>query len=276
MRLAYTSDLHYPITDAQTIQAMIAQLIKDEPDVIVIGGDVGESLHAPEMFRICLKLFRDQFEVPILVLAGNHDLWCGPNTDYDAKSLFEEELPKMCEEIGCVWLEDTLFTHGKLAIVGTYAHYDFSARELSGVAVFPVEFYETNGHKIINDARFMKGITSNVDFSNEIGAAFKNRLLEVQQDDSISEIIVCSHVPLTEEQMTRRPHDFNWAIATAFFGNFSHVKTLRKCTKISHILSGHSHRNAEGIFQQLNSSAYAITLGADYRAPAYRIIESVV
>jgi 3',5'-cyclic AMP phosphodiesterase CpdA len=73
MRLAVTSDLHLPRTPAGVIEGMVADLEVHAPDALMLAGDLGES---SDDFGPCLALFR-KLACPVLVLAGNHDLFPG-------------------------------------------------------------------------------------------------------------------------------------------------------------------------------------------------------
>lgn len=249
MKIIFTADLHYPTTDIQTMRAFIAQIQEEKPDVIILGGDLGESLKSPEWFLTCVEEFTSLFDIPVLVLAGNHDLWTDgvPNS----RHLWTTMLPELTKRAGAIWLEGGNHYAGPIAIVGSYLHYDYTAADKIGHAAGLTEkFWETNKKRICNDARYLVGLPSDVEFAREIGEPFKDRLEEAQLRPEIKEIIVATHVPIVDEQVTRNPHDYSWAMGTPYFGCLSYDHWVDVCSKISHLVCGHNHRYKEGQFHR--------------------------
>lgn len=72
MKIAFTADLHQPITPLWQIEQLVNEISEFGPDVLILGGDLGESV---QDFEKCLRLFRKSFTCPLLVYPGNHDLW---------------------------------------------------------------------------------------------------------------------------------------------------------------------------------------------------------
>jgi len=70
MKLAITCDLHLPKTPADTIIKLVADIAAENPDAIILAGDIGESSSDTAS---CVSLFRP-IQCPVLVIAGNHDL----------------------------------------------------------------------------------------------------------------------------------------------------------------------------------------------------------
>lgn len=85
MKLAIASDLHLPKTPAETINKLVSEIATENPDAIIIAGDMGESSRDT---AACLSLFRP-IPCPFLVSAGNHDLF--PDT-HSSKRLWGEIL----------------------------------------------------------------------------------------------------------------------------------------------------------------------------------------
>jgi len=301
MKIIVTADLHLPITSRSTIQNLVLDIQKQAPDVVVLAGDIGETLTEPDYFQQCVELFTAALDCPVLVLAGNHDLWVHDSSPIDSMEMWTTELPAQAKQANSQWLEGQNYVHKGIAIVGSMLHYDFSAKDTVGPASqLGIDYFIANKKSIINDGRFFRGLPDDITFSKQIGDAFRKRLVAAQMDPDVHEIIVTTHVPCTEPQITRLPQDFGWTQSTPFFGNLSHEDWFIECSKISHIVSAHSHRanrgelrardtmgfddpslreelRAAGLRSKFKSSdPVTITLGSDYRNPSYEIIESVV
>ncbi len=301
MRIAITADLHLPITSADDIKDMIADVVDETPDIVVLAGDLGETRIRYDLFQECIEFFTGRLDCPVLVLAGNHDLWVDPFSSINSLEMWEKQLPQQTLEAGGRWLESQNVTKKGVSIVGSMLHYDFSARDTIGpTSVYNKEYFIENKKRIINDGRFFRGLPSDVVFAKKIGKAFRRRLIDAQMNPHVQEIIVVTHVPCTEQQMTRKPHDVSWSMSTPFFGNLSHMDWFMNCSKISHIVSAHSHQGNKGelypretpklkanLREDLKMAGLrskfrrkgpikTINLNSDYRAPTYEIIESCV
>ncbi|HXG10962.1 MAG TPA: hypothetical protein VNK04_14475 [Gemmataceae bacterium] len=67
MKLAVTSDLHFPITPVARITVMARPSDVFSPHALVLAGDVAESLYDVEE---CLAIITRLVSCPVLVLAG--------------------------------------------------------------------------------------------------------------------------------------------------------------------------------------------------------------
>lgn len=272
MRVIYTSDLHYPITSEEDIVSCAQKINDSKPDAIVLGGDLGESRVDPQCFADVLKIFSDECSAPLLVIIGNHDLWVNDETDYNSKDLFDLYLPSMTREHGATWLESENYVIGDVAIVGSYLHYDYSAKDTVGAcAGLSDQYYEHNKSSVNNnDGRFIVGINDK-EFALFLGNRFQSRLLEAQNDERINSIIVATHVPCLERQITRRPYDYFWSIKTPYFGNLSCEKTIKSCNKVKFVVSGHSHCDIDPDGSLQAEGVYVCP--SDYKAPAFVIMD---
>lgn len=286
MKIAFTSDTHLVMGyDGMTSEEQLAQMREDimaeKPDLLIHGGDVGEVRVDLDNFSTALDILKIP-GVDAAVIAGNHDLWSGIET---SKELWSTLIPKMCEEAGWHYLEDSNWIKDGVAIVGSYLHYDYSAQDYAGVAVnhiqanFPDwttdEYYERMKKRVVNDAKFFRGLPRDKEFAQIIGDAFRQRLMQAEQDDSVEHIIVATHVSCMPSQITRKPHNWHWSCATAYFGNLSHVEQIMKCSKVECVLSGHSHQaNRELVERDGFDPIDVINLDSDYANPKFVIVET--
>lgn len=273
--LTITGDIHYPTTSAHQIREMTSDIRSHSPNAIALIGDVAEVYQGIGKFEDCLQIFRKELpNIPILVLPGNHDLWVNEHeTNFDSRKLFDELLPKVTRDAGCFWLETENYVAGEVALIGSYLHYNYTAKDKTGpISLLPDKWFEQNKSSILND-RFMIGLPRDIDFAKELGDAFESRLRDAQENESIRKIVVMSHVPCMEEQITRNPRDYNWSIATPYFGNLSHHQFILGLDKIRFVVSAHSHRGSRTSRNIGNRHLEIINLSADYRKPKFITIE---
>lgn len=288
MKIAFTTDTHLVLDYAgMTTKAHIEQLRDDiyaeKPDVIAHGGDIGELRLNQRNITEVLHILGENKEIDCVGIAGNHDLWTDPGS-VTSNTLWSEVIPSMFKEHGWTYLEQKNWIKDGVAIVGSYLHYDYSSADPEGAAVnhiranfpdwTPDEYYERMKKRVINDAKFFRGLPRDKEFAKLIGDAFARRLLAAQENNDIHSIVVITHVPCMPCQITRKPHSWHWSCATAYFGNLSHVETIMGCSKIKFILSGHSHQDNRNLIKLDNGQVIdVITLGSDYGKPLFEIVE---
>ena len=259
MIIQITSDLHAGIVKQQFIDLHL-KMAKDStnPDILIVAGDIGECINGTKLFEKCIASLTELFKT-VLVIPGNHDLW---TIDGNSLDIFNNVLPKICRDYGAFWLEDENFVTGNLAIVGSYLHYDYSAiRIIPAVKHLPKEFFIVHKKSIINDGRYLK--INDVGFANKIGEQFKNRLLTAQNDDKIKHIIVVTHVPCIETQLEVKS-DYNYSLGTVFFANVTYQDTILGCSKVSHVVSGHTHVGRRASIPKDGGEIEVVCLDSDY------------
>ncbi len=275
MKVAITADLHYGLTNIPEILSIAKRISEESPDVVVLAGDLAETVRDPIRFVDLLTIFRVELgETPILVLSGNHDLWCGPRSHYDSKDLWTRQLPDMTKASMCFWLEGDNWSQDGVAIVGSYLHYDYSAQDKVGpTSTLPHEYLAKNKGKVNMDGKRMRGLPDDITFARAIGEGFRQRLLDAQSDPSIESIVVATHVPCVEQLITRRPYNFSWSIATPYFGNLSHQDVIFGCDKVKWVIGAHSHQEISAAFDTPKGAVQLFNLGSDCNNPEYKTIE---
>lgn len=284
MKIAFTTDTHLVQShEGSTTIGQINQLSEDmhkeNPDLIVHGGDVGEVRIDVDNFSQVLNILGEG-----AIIIGNHDLWTNPpistHTSWD---LWNDLLPRICEEKGWHYLERSNLVQDGVAVVGSYLHYNYSSADPEGTAVnhirasfpdwTPDEYYERMKKRVVNDAKFFTGMPRDKEFAAQIGVGFERRLLEAEADPEIHTIVIVTHVPCMPCQITRKPWEWHWSCATAYFGNLSSVEVIMSCSKVKCVLSGHSHQDNHNIVEFADEhQAQVITLGADYADPKFLVV----
>ena len=263
VKVAFTSDLHLPITTAERIGTLGREIADFDPAALVVAGDLAET---PKEFARCLKIIRDAVTCPVWVLAGNHDLWAHP--PFDSQRLWLERVPQAIDEAGCKWFEGKSFTLGDTAIAGTIGWYDYSAADPVVKATAP-EFAQ----KKINfnaDALRIDWAWSDPEFAEKVAMPFLATLDALEADPAVKRVVAVTHVPLLEEQMCRDSGNPDWAFSNAYFGNLTLGRKVVERSKVSHIISGHTHVDRKArVSVAGNRTVEAIVLASQYEAPVW-------
>jgi predicted MPP superfamily phosphohydrolase len=263
VKVAFTSDLHVPITKIERVSALVGEIAAFQPDALVVAGDLAET---PRDLERCLQTLREGVSCPVCILAGNHDLWAHP--PYDSQRLWKERLPDAVASAGCRWMEGAAFEIGGTAVVGTIAWYDYSAADPSIKATalaFAQQKMNFNA-----DALRIDWSWSDPEFAVAVSKPFLSTLAGLEQDSDVKQIVVVTHVPVLEEQMCRKPDNPEWAFSSAYFGNLTLGRRVLEHTKVSHIVSGHTHVGRQARIERPGARPVeAVVLASDYENPAW-------
>ena len=71
-RIAHLSDLHFGATDLDVTQALLDDLFMEEPDLVVVSGDLTQRARTREF--VAARHFLDALPFPKIVVPGNHDI----------------------------------------------------------------------------------------------------------------------------------------------------------------------------------------------------------
>jgi hypothetical protein len=271
IKLAFTSDLHLPITPATAIVDLAGDIAAFKPDALAVLGDIGES---PGHIKNCLNILKDLVPCPILVVAGNHDLWLPSDSPYqgDSLDLFRQKLPDLVKSIDCVWLEGKAHVLHGVALVGTIAWYDYSAADPS-IQATPEVFARLKG-QFNMDAERIRWRCSDPEFAELVAKPFLETLDRLEADPSIHRTVVFTHVPLLDCQMCRKPNDATWSLSNAYFGNLTLGEKVIQRKKVTHIISGHTHVGRHAIVRLTDGRTLeARVLDSQYGKPVWVGIE---
>lgn len=262
MKIAFTSDIHFPITNIIQLRNHIQAIKNDNPDIVVIAGDIAESRIDHKLLKTVLNEFRQYFN-KVLVLAGNHDLW--NNKQCSTIELWDSFIEQSCDTCGCFYLEKSNYIVDDICFVGSYMHYDYSAKDTIGpCSSFSNKYLQINKGKINNDGNYMS-IFDDIEFANKICEDFMHRLTKAADNPAIKKIVLVTHVPCLEEQMLRKPFDYNWSLGTPYFGNLTYQDIINKIDKIIGVISGHSHQK----YYNKTNQREVFVIGADYKKPQH-------
>jgi hypothetical protein len=267
VKIALTSDLHLPITSADAILQLAGDIAAFSPDVVAVLGDIGESLTNIEQ---CLKYIKASLACPVLVVAGNHDLWLTPHVAYggDSRTRWLEDLPHAVESAGCIWLEGQAFISNGVAVAGTIAWYDYSAVDPS--IQDTVEGFAQKKRYYNMDALRIDWPYTDPDFAALVSGPFLATLDRLEADSAVRQTIVVTHVPLLECQMCRKPHDREWGFSNAYFGNLTLGAHVIQRKKVTRIISGHTHVGCHAVVELVDGRTIdARVIDSQYGRPAW-------
>ncbi len=312
MKIAITVDIHHAppqrpgktqSTDKAIIQSMMVRVLSREPDLMIVAGDIGESLSGIKWFRNSIKIFADmcQGETLLAALLGNHDIWT--NGRISSLELWERVLPEIIEKFGIFYLEKKNLIIDGVAIVGSYLHYDYSSQDYKGLAFeairdkfpdltpeefmlqfhcerqnFPdlthEQFYARYKYQSNNDGEFLNGLPPDPTFAKQIGRGFCERLQAAEDDPAVHSIVIVTHVACMPSQITRHPYNLKWSIGTPYFGNISHSEFILGLTKVKHIISGHTHNKMHSMVTFNDGHEVPVqVIEAEYGNPSAIMIE---
>lgn len=253
-----TSDLHLGFDTVASIQFQKHKIVQHDPAVVIIAGDIGESV---KNFRECLRLFSD-VKCPVGVIIGNHDLYAYDKR-YPSEELWTKVLPRIAKKLGFVWMEEENIVVNGTAFIGTVGWYDYSSNTLK----VSDRFYEEEKGAFISDGSYIDWLRTDKDFAAALLAGLVKRLEKAQNDPAVRRIIVVTHVPLFKEQMVR--HGSDNLYADAYFGNFTMGKEVLRFSKVTDVISGHTHRKVDKVVRNIRVQV----VPSDYFKPAFITLE---
>ncbi len=261
MRVVVTSDTHYQPSYASVLARYTDELAELKPDCVVVAGDVGEGIVG---FDRMLTLL-DKLACPRLIITGNHDLW--KNTGKNSQELWETILPDLTRSHGAIWLEGENWIKDGIGICGTNGWYDYSARDPS-LPYTPHDYASMKASYIV-DGYLVNWQWSDIEFANQIGDAFEQRLAALDADPTVREILVVTHVPAFEEGIVRKPGNIRWNTSNAYFGNLALGHRIMKFAHVRRVVSGHTHA---GKIAQIGNLDMCV-LPSDYGQPAHLVLD---
>jgi predicted phosphohydrolase len=126
MRVVYTSDIHVDVSEKNRDAAgtMAGLMQRQRPDVVVVAGDAGNTIHALEETLSCFsRIDARKFFVP-----GNHDVWIenDDGTLIDSRTKYADRIPDACRRVGFHDLGQEPVVVGDVGFVGSLGWYDYS------------------------------------------------------------------------------------------------------------------------------------------------------
>lgn len=193
-----------------------------------------------------------------------------------SQMLWERYLPAAVADANMLWFEETTWQRDGIAVVGSLAWYDYSAVDPTIPFYHPV-FFAGMKRAYNMDAVYVDWDWSDGKFAAQLGEALCARLQRLEDDSCIHAVLVVSHLPLFEEQMCRKPHDFDWGFSNAYFGNLTLGRQVLEKKKVQAVISGHTHIGMQGKVKRSGFKGSFLpvsVLASDYYAPTYLVINA--
>ena len=259
MKIVYTSDLHYDATprNPEAIERLAAGLHELKPDVVILAGDLGDTLESLEKVLAC---FAGLDSVKLLV-PGNHDLWIEPAKGFgegsDSGEKYASLIPALADQLGFVDLGQGPFYLDDVGFVGSLGWYDYSLAD-SRLGLSP-EDYQTHrlgdqvwwDHGRISWRRFPRAAERNGLGDREIcdGLAAKLEAHISEAEQQVGQIVAAVHTCPFESVFERsdEPHFFD-----AFQGSARLGDVLLAHEKVEYCITGHEHTCGDWKINGLN------------------------
>jgi len=269
MKILFAADLHLNIPDPSrrtgrtTFGAFAESVVAENPDAVVIGGDIGVPERAGDYLLAIRRVVGDR---PLALCLGNHDFWVPPWMKSEFSSLqevIERYWSFPAREVGAVLLDEGNADLGELIVAGGYGHFDL------GLAVPDLHL---RGNRI-TERVYLAGIGWN-DFVRIPNCATRLQVEAREQaagiakrvDEAIGSkkrVLVAIHTcpwwELNGHPLTGGVED----ILSAYSGNsMVGLELEQRASAIEFLICGHTHmpvreRKMHGIAQVLN-------VGTDY------------
>ena len=160
------------------------------------------------------------------------------------------------------------WTRQGIAVVGTIAWYDYSAKDPYVNATW--EDFAREKRNYNPDAHEIDWLWSDREFAKMVAKPFLDTLDRLEADASVRQIVVTTHVPLVECQMCRDSGNADWAFSNAYFGNLTLGAEVLARRKVSHIISGHTHVERRGRVSRPDLPPVdAVVIPSHYNAPGW-------
>lgn len=267
MRVLVTSDLHLEVTGLEPIRRLVAGMDREDPDLVVIAGDIG---NPARLFEQCLAAFL-RIKCPVAVLPGNHDVWT--SLGETSIGLHEEILPEITRSFGFHWLErEPLVLDDGIAVCGSIGWYDYSAAEPRlGQSREEIIAYKP---RIAMDAMRVDWEYSDEEFAALCRERLVRQVSMAEDDPSVERVMVVSHVPLFESQMERSADNDAWARGNAYFGHLTLGDALKPFSKVRWAVAGHTHVGLYGVVDRPGLPPIATAVvPSDYGKPRWVTLE---
>ncbi|UCG51517.1 MAG: metallophosphoesterase [Candidatus Latescibacterota bacterium] len=253
MRIAHTSDIHIDTSprNREAAKAMAAAMGGLEPEVIVLAGDVGNTIGDLEK---TLALF-SELAVAKLFVPGNHDVWIERRngTSLDSRTKYEKHIPEACREYGFHDLGQEPVIIGDTGFVGSLGWYDYSFADprlgLTADDYWRGQYEDEiwwdkemtfwpppRATRTTPDKKRMR----DQDLCAELCDCLKTDLEGIE--DKVDRIVAVIHtLPFVETFPRSDPPYY----LDAYTGSETLGNTLRANSKVTHCINGHKHTNGD-------------------------------
>ena len=269
MKILFTADIHlniparHPRTELYAYDVFKGIIDQENPDVVVVAGDIGSPKRAADHLAEIRSLAGDRL---LAITLGNHDFWLD-SLGHAQYTSIDQAVTRYWQEpardIGAVLLDRENADLGDFMIVGGYGHFDLGLAEpdlhIRGVRITK-EIYLTGG-LFWNDFRFIPNCGTRV----HVEAQEQATGIAARMDDVISKgkrlllaIHTCPWRSLNGHPVTGASSD----ILSAYSGNsLLGAEIEKRAAAVDFLMCGHTHKVVR---EHKIHGIPCLNVGADY------------
>lgn len=254
MRIVVFSDPHVDINaqflisnniKENFIEILIEILTINRPDVLICAGDVTPDTN---LLITALTSIKEEVESDFYVFVpGNHDIWFKKPADHSGKTSssldkYKRVIPKICQEIGFIFLPGNPFIINKVGFLGSIGWYDYSFRNTKWDSQIDLINYAAKRYQglVWNDVNYGEWEMSDASVCQYLLSELNkdyNFLLDQQEIDEM--VLILHHVPF--RQFVTYKDDLEWDYFSSFIGSQQFGDWASKHSEIKTIIFGHTH-----------------------------------
>ena len=286
MKILCTADLHLvPTYRDIVLQKLAREIAREEPDALIVAGDLATATLARSGLEALRKLFPDG---QIALALGNHDFWVnGEGTVSSTEEVIDHYWVPAAAAFSVQLLDREIVWIGDLPVVGGYGHYDygfawpglsFDGRQIlgqdyaGGIPPWPSKLRWRDFDQF--------PIGSNTpELATEQVRGIEERLIQIE---GRSALMILHTPPMTEllgigpaaagqRGLFLTDEQRDHAFFRAYLGNRAMGEMLlRRRQQIQAVICGHTHRRVEpGPLEGF----WGANIGSDYGRPRTLVLE---
>ena len=267
-RILFTSDLHMESRlDAYDDFSECIQM--ENPDVVVVAGDIGSALNAQAHMRALREAAGDR---PLAVCLGNHDYWIHSHEDTDSQyprlsSITEKFWAPAVKAVGATLLDQENQDFGEgFALVGGHGHFDLGQAEpnlkVCGRTVTQEDYLRGGMSRIIwNDFRYIPNCGKNALLEAAEQAEGIARRMEqaIAQD---KRLILATHTCPWRKLNGHPLSGDEGDILSAYSGNsLVGAEIKKRAAHVDFLVCGHTHKHVPA---RTLYGVKCLNMGGDY------------
>jgi Icc-related predicted phosphoesterase len=249
MKIAFISDLHVDrLPEPSHITGAIRdRLLKIEPDVFIIAGDIAART---QLFEKTLGVFS---ELPCdkLLVPGNHDIWVETTSlekGIHSGIKYNEIIPQICSRNNFIVLGQNPHTINGAGFAGTIGWYDYTLRNKKYDHLFSIETYRKkkfDNRFTWNDLNFAHWINTHNKrkkdevVAREMEASLENQIQTLRHRKTAEIVVVTHHLPFQE--MVLHPNRLPFDFFSAYMGSEGLGRKILNESCVKYVICGHSH-----------------------------------
>ena len=270
MKATIFTDLHFDhimgYTRTGKKEDIIKRIAEKETDCVLLCGDNAEFDYDFFSHERTFEFFKEIFNCPIALVAGNHCLW--GKGHYSSRDLLYNQYQQLATEFGLIYLENENLQIGDFTIVGTYGHYDYSLGKV-GNGITKENFL--TGRAIIGDKVHGWVDKSYMDWQGKTDEEITRELMENfinRISNKKGQLITLSHT-LPNMDVVGHPLSKLQNFLGAYSGTLLLEEIIRENEPLYHFC-GHTHAEATSKIGKTK----VINIGSSFKNLKYALLDT--